>query len=71
MEYLPQYFITSLFPDSYPMGARGFFPGAWSWPLASIWYRSYECVELYLLSPACLNGVVLSEAHDTSSWRGA
>jgi hypothetical protein len=52
-------------PASYPMGTRGSFcgdkaAGAWSWPLTSIQYRGQECVELYLHSPICLHGVVLS-----------
>jgi hypothetical protein len=42
-------------PSSYPMGARGSFPGckaaaAWSWPPSSS-TEVKECVELYLHSP--------------------
>jgi len=52
-------------PPLYPMGTWGSFPvgkvaGAWSWPLTSIQCQSEECIELYLHSPTCLHGVVLS-----------
>lgn len=35
--------------------------GMWSWPLTSIYYRSLECIEMYLLS----------SSRPTSSWCGA
>jgi len=45
---------------AYPMGTRGYFPGAkaagaWSWQLT---FKSAECVELYLHSPICLHRLV-------------
>jgi hypothetical protein len=51
-------------PASYPMGAGDSFPGggaagAWGWPLASVWCRGGECVELYFHSS------------NWPSWRGA
>jgi hypothetical protein len=33
--------------------------GVWGWPFTSMYCRGWECVELYLLSPAYLQGVVL------------
>jgi hypothetical protein len=49
--------------DSFPEGKA---EGAWSWPLTSISCRGQEKVELYLLSPIRLHGVVLSWASATS-----
>jgi len=47
----------------YPVGAGGSFSrgketGVWSWLLATIWCRGWECVVLYLHCPIRLDGVV-------------
>jgi hypothetical protein len=46
-------------PVSYPMGARGPFPGSkaagvWSWLFAFIWCQGQEWMELYLRSPSTI-----------------
>jgi hypothetical protein len=51
-------------PASYPVGTRGSFlggkvVGAWNWPPPSC-SEVKECVELFLHSPICIYGVVLS-----------
>jgi len=34
--------------------------GAWCWPLLSIYYRGYKCVELYFHFQIRLHGTVLN-----------
>jgi hypothetical protein len=47
-------------PASYLMGTGGKAAEAWSWPLTSDWYRAQENVDLYIISPIRLHGVVLN-----------
>jgi len=45
------FFIIEIHPDYHPMGTGFYYPAdkaarAWNWPLASIYYRGQECLEL-------------------------